>query len=952
MPLAARSQGIRAGTGPGSPFGLPLMGPAEIAELYTGVQMPDPITFVIGEKWLNRPNLYPRQATLLKIIFLRDDLFTEYDHQVIAEWIKDFDTDANPNGISPDIYERIAWLKAHGYKWFREVMLAIGRRGGKGYISALCYAYVLWSYMSKGDPQEYYGIDPAKQLVCLVFAGKKEQAVKNLWGDLNGVIVNAPCFERYISRQQAEAISVFAPRDLLRRYQNAIRGVVSTKDQASFALLPKESTTLAGRGPASFALGFDEMAHVVKSVAKNEACLDPKSRVLGADLSWRPIGDLQPGDLLVGIDEEVEEGSQRKLRETKVVAITRNRQRPYKLIFDDGSHIICSGNHRWLHHNLARWGETRRLRVGSRVRAFVDPWEPDDTRDGGYLAGFFDGEGFILGTGRPRGETVKKKSYGLGFSQNPGPVLDHVKGLMEVRGYEFRESQGPHGCHQVYLKGMAESLRFLGEIRPGRLLENNRHVWEGKAPHGRYKTIVKIERLPEQELVDIQTTTGTFMAEGLVSHNSEVYEAATPSLDQFGKDGFLIAPSSTWAKTGKFYELAMQALERENDAPVYPEKILIQLPSWGPYEDWERAGDLPVFPDGFDGDLREYEAKPPVYFRQLRGAIQVYDEQMAKIERANPDTFAVERRSHWQAALDAYLNPKMVENIFGFWSDRPELYGPPVIERKSQGLLVTSYMAHGDPSNVNCRFGFAVAHEELAPELNADGTVKLDKRGQPIMVAHAVFDLIHHWDPADYPNNIIDYDEVTDWIWSNVVLKFHPEELTFDQYNSPATVQKLQKKVRAAQLPKFVNVFEVPATAPLNWSRYETFKAAINMGLVHAPEYPEAEAELTFLTKPEGVNRVDHQTTGPVQTKDIADCLVQCTYRLLGEQMNNFLNKDLRNLRPAGGLMGGVDPLARMSADNISPQEALSGFHRSRGAGRPGQEMPARMPRGMRHHRY
>jgi hypothetical protein len=692
MALAARSPMRRAAYTPGSGVGLPAVGPAQIAELFMGVQVPDPITFVMSPQWLNRPNLYPRQATLLKIIFLRDDLFTDYDHQVIAEWIEDFDTETNPDGLCPDIYERIAWLKAHGFKWFREVLLAIGRRGGKGYISALAYAYVLWHYMAKGDPQDHYGIAEGKQLVCLIFAGKKEQAVKNLWGDLNSVVTAAPCFAKYISRAQAESVSIYAPHDLVRMHQQAMRGISSTIDQASFALMPKESTTLAGRGPASFALGFDEMAHVVKSVAKNDA--------------------------------------------------------------------------------------------------------------------------------------------------------------------------------------------------------------------------------------------------------GEVYEAATPSLDQFGKDGFMIAPSSTWAKTGKFYELCMQALENEDGAPVYPEKLLVQLPSWGPYEDWERADDLPVFPDGFGGDLGEYiEPKTTLGFKTLRGGIQVYDEQMAKIERANPDTFAVERRSKWQAALDAYLNPKKVSAIFGLWPSRPPHYGSPLIERQSQGLLVTSYKAHGDPANVNCRFGFAVAHEELV--------MVPDERGQQQPIAHAVFDLIHHWDPADFPNNTIDYDVVTDWIWDNVVKKFHPEELTFDQYNSPATVQRLQKRVRNAALPKHVNVFEVPATAPLNWSRNEIFKAAINMDLVHAPDYPEAEAELTFLTKPEGVNRVECQTTGPVQTKDIADCLIECVHQLLGEQMNNFLNKDLRAIRPSGGLPGGIDPMQRMSNDYTTPQDALSGFHRSRGTGRPGQDIS----RGMRRRR-
>lgn len=38
------------------------------------------------------------------------------------------------------------------------------------------------------------------------------------------------------------------------------------------------------------------------------------------------------------------------------------------------------------------------------------------------------------------------------------------------------------------------------------------------------KRIAKIERLPEQELVDIQTTSHTFVANRMVSHNCNMYD--------------------------------------------------------------------------------------------------------------------------------------------------------------------------------------------------------------------------------------------------------------------------------------------------------------------------------------------------------------------------------------------------------------------------------------------
>lgn len=588
---------------------VPAAGPLDVFTWFSGVEVPDPITFVMSPEWLNRPNLYPRQATLLKVIFLRDDLFTDFDHEVIAEWVENF-TQTGDNGISPDIYERIAYLKARGYGWFREVLLALGRRAGKGYVSALAMSYIMWNYMAKGDPQEHYGVDRDKQLTCMIFAGKKEQAKENLWGDLYNVITGAPCFAPYVSSAQGESLTVYAPHDFVRIASLEKRGIKTTKDQATFVILPKESTGLAGRGPASFMMGFDEQAHVVKATAKADA--------------------------------------------------------------------------------------------------------------------------------------------------------------------------------------------------------------------------------------------------------KDVYDGATPSLDQFGKDGFIVAPSSTWQMIGQFYESCTQAtaIDEETGAPLYPSKFIIQLASWEIYYDWERAYLTPVFPDGFTGDLGEYADitdGPPAYFNALRGAIQAYDEEMQRLEMANPDTFAVERKSKWAAVLDAYLNEAKVKQIFAPWTGRPEQYGPALLRMQSQGVMTYTYKAHGDPAQVNCMFGFAVAHEEQVPQLDPDGSPAIDKRtGQPIMISHAVFDLIHHWDPADFPNHTLDYDVIMDWIWDHVCVPFMPDELTFDQWNNVATIPRLQKKVRDNPLPKQILVSEKTATGPLNWKRFETFKAAVNMGLVHCfagetryltPEGPKVLAE-------------------------------------------------------------------------------------------------------------
>jgi hypothetical protein len=604
---------------------------------------------------------------------------TDYDHQVIAEWIQMFNEtnpeawpdnkfDARTNGIQPDIYERIEWCKSRGYRWFRELVLAIGRRGSKGYLCSLAMAYVVWQYLCLGNPQEHFGLDRDKQLEVMIFAGKREQAKANLWGDLYNVVTGAPCFTPYISDAQTELLSVYAPYDFIRMRKLAARGLSTTKDQASFRIVPRESTPLAPRGQAAAIFGFDEAAHV------------------------------------------------------KNTGITR----------------------------------------------------------------------------------------------------------------EF----------------------------------------------------------------------------------GQVYAAASPALDQFGRDAFICLPSSTWEMTGYFYTLWELSLTREDDgSPLFANKLMVQLASWHPYADWEQAQDIPLFPPGFRGDLGEYAgdwAHPRL--PRLKGAIQAYDEEMAKEERANPDTFSVERRSHWATGLDAYLNAAKADQMFAPWEGRLAEFGRPQLEMQSSGPLIISYRAHGDPSTVNNRFGFALAHSEPGP----DG------------MNHAVFDLIHYWDPADFGDHIIDYDVVTDWIFTRIVEPFQPEEISFDQFNSVASVQRLQKLVRNSRLQKTVMVYERVATAPLNWKTYETFKVAVNMGLVHAPFHAEALQELKFLQKPEGQQKVIAPESGPVRTKDIADCLAIITYEMLGEQLHAFLAGDLRNQRPGTALQGGIDALARFSpaADQNPYAGQLGGLQR------------------------
>ena len=110
------------------------------------------------------------------------------------------------------------------------------------------------------------------------------------------------------------------------------------------------------------------------------------------------------------------------------------------------------------------------------------------------------------------------------------------------------------------------------------------------------KRIVKIEELPEQEVVDIETTSGTFFANSLKTHNcrlaydevffgqggdsfrasDRIIGAITPATQRFGRQRLVMYPSSPWTRTGRVYQIYLQGqvymdeyLEREGKTKTH-----------------------------------------------------------------------------------------------------------------------------------------------------------------------------------------------------------------------------------------------------------------------------------------------------------------------------------------------------------------------------------------------
>lgn len=379
----------------------------------------------------------------------------------------------------------------------------------------------------------------------------------------------------------------------------------------------------------------------------------------------------------------------------------------------------------------------------------------------------------------------------------------------------------------------------------------------------------------------------------------EVYTSYQPSLDQFGKDSLTYIPSSPLTKVGKFFELYTAGTvllpeylekEREQKLKVYdqddlaeeleefetavyadPEMLVVQLPSWELYKDWERGQEL--VGRKFKGAI-QYEPDPEGPPENAR---------MARLERRDPAKFKVERRAQFAEVVGAYLDPEKVDDMFRPFRLKPD-ESPRVLERQEAGQVGFIYHGHVDPSKSNANFAVAIGHLERSEIPDEYGNYW----------NHVIFDFLHVYQPKQFDNHIVDYVQIEEDL-KDLLGKYRSLEVfSFDQWNSISFIAHLKKTVD--RLGTKTKIVETTFSSPRNQKAAEQFKSALNLGWVHAYRddfYNEGEGsllenELKFLTEKNG--KVEKQNIGPVTTKDLADCVMEVTISLLESQLRDWTN--------------------------------------------------------------
>jgi DNA repair photolyase len=196
-------------------------------------------------------------------------------------------------------------------------------------------------------------------------------------------------------------------------------------------------------------------------------CVWGETPILMGDGRTKPIADVRAGDEIYGTYQE---GYYRQYMTTRVLAHWSTVKPAYRVVLEDGTQLVCSGDHRfltergWKHVTGAEQGRLRRpfLTVNNKlmgVGSFAE--QPKETTDyrRGYLCGMIRGDGTIGHYTYPR------NGNGVYHANTFRLALIDVEGLDRTASYLARAGVG---CNEFTFSQSSVTRRRMSAISTGR----------------------------------------------------------------------------------------------------------------------------------------------------------------------------------------------------------------------------------------------------------------------------------------------------------------------------------------------------------------------------------------------------------------------------------------------------------------------------------------------------
>jgi uracil-DNA glycosylase len=268
-------------------------------------------------------------------------------------------------------------------------------------------------------------------------------------------------------------------------------------------------------------------------------CVEENTPVLMADLTWKPINKIAIGDRLLAFDERGKtrgvSSDWRRWQVSTVLGVKHSMRDCIHFASEHGN-LTMTPDHRFLSYHskgqVGKWVQAGHVRKGTRFSYTFSPEAVDFCEyDRAYLAGLFDGEGSLVVSSALKG----KRSLSVSFAQVDNIVMQEGLAAIKRLGFDVqisavgRRKANQKTGYRIRIKGgVRETLRFLSLVRPHRLLPKLANFLTNPPVfRSRGSRILQKFYIGPQRVVDIQTTTHTFIANGFAVHNCQMRPSPT-----------------------------------------------------------------------------------------------------------------------------------------------------------------------------------------------------------------------------------------------------------------------------------------------------------------------------------------------------------------------------------------------------------------------------------------
>lgn len=228
-----------------------------------------PLDIISFAEKFTKKKLYPAQEIVLKWFYAgtkhnQNVEITDNDIEIIKTW--DIDQPWLWEGENSK-YELLKKYKNDPTRFFTDLVLVLGRRAGKSFMTALIATYEAYKLICIPDPQEYYGI--SANIWIINTASTKEQANSEIFEEIRKFINNCPVFDGRIGHDIDGYMWLRTDADLERNKKIEKYGGKPVK--GSIVVAAGSSNSRGLRGHTAVMCIYDELAHFVEGESSQKS---------------------------------------------------------------------------------------------------------------------------------------------------------------------------------------------------------------------------------------------------------------------------------------------------------------------------------------------------------------------------------------------------------------------------------------------------------------------------------------------------------------------------------------------------------------------------------------------------------------------------------------------------------------------------------------------------------